>query len=144
MIRSILCNNTKEKQYERIEFMIKRIMMNLSIVLCLMFCQIVFAAGAAQFFNVSSTGTPGNVNIILCLNGKGPLTCQHYNVSALTLNINTISVGIGPGAIAITPNKTEAYVANNNDNTISVINTATNAVNTTILVGSQPDGIAII
>ena len=27
--------------------------------------------------------------MILCLNGKGPVTCQHYEVSALTLNIRT-------------------------------------------------------
>lgn len=46
-------------------------------------------AKSALFFNVSATGTPANISITLCLNGKGAISCQNYNVSALTLKILT-------------------------------------------------------
>lgn len=60
----------------------------ISVVLLLMVCQSVFS-GSGLLFNVSATGTPSNVDITLCLNGKGPLSCQHYHVSALALSIRT-------------------------------------------------------
>ncbi|WP_160116789.1 hypothetical protein [Legionella sainthelensi] len=44
---------------------------------------------SALFFNVSATGEPANLSITLCLNGKGPISCQNYNVSALTLTLFT-------------------------------------------------------
>lgn len=45
---------------------------------------------SAAFFKVSSTGmSPETISITLCLNGKGPLTCQNYNVSSLNLSITT-------------------------------------------------------
>ena len=49
-----------------------------------------------------------------------------------------IHVGNGPVGIAITPDGSKAYVANQFDNTVSVIATATNTVVTTIGVGSSP------
>lgn len=52
----------------------------------MMACQTLFA-GSGLLFNVSATGTPADVEITLCLNGKGALSCQNYNVSALSLNI---------------------------------------------------------
>lgn len=61
---------------------------NISVALFLIVCQCVFA-GSGLLFNVSATGTPSNVNITLCLNGKAALSCQNYNVSALTLSILT-------------------------------------------------------
>ncbi len=59
---------------------------NISFALLLMVCQSVFA-GSGLFFDISATGTSDNVNITLCLNGKGLLSCQNYDVSALTLSI---------------------------------------------------------
>lgn len=53
-----------------------------------MLCQSVFSQSGA-FFNVSATGASATINITLCLNGKGPLSCQNYNVSAVTLSIIT-------------------------------------------------------
>lgn len=47
------------------------------------------AAGSGLFFNVAATGPASQVSITLCLNGKGPLSCQNYMVSALNLNIRT-------------------------------------------------------
>ncbi len=61
---------------------------NISVTLLLIIGQNVFS-GSGLLFNVSATGTPSNMNITLCLNGKGPLSCQNYNVSALTLSILT-------------------------------------------------------
>ena len=46
-------------------------------------------ANAAQgaLFNVTTTGTPADVVIRLCLNGIGELSCQNYQLSALSLQI---------------------------------------------------------
>lgn len=52
----------------------------------MMVCKIIFA-GSGLLFDVSATGTSAEVEITLCLNGKGALSCQNYNVSALSLNI---------------------------------------------------------
>ena len=40
-------------------------------------------------FNVTSQGISANINITLCLNGHGALSCENYDVSALDLNIST-------------------------------------------------------
>ncbi len=47
-----------------------------------------------------------------------------------------ITVGKGPGAVAITPDGKRAYVTNSEDGTVSVITTATGAVSATITVGN--------
>ncbi|WP_133139928.1 WD40/YVTN/BNR-like repeat-containing protein [Legionella genomosp. 1] len=41
------------------------------------------------FFNIAASGETATVNITLCLNGVAPLSCQNYNVSALSLSIAT-------------------------------------------------------
>lgn len=46
--------------------------------------------------------------------------------------------------MAITPDGTRAYVANRRYDTVSVIDTASNAVLTTIPVGKNPEGVAIM
>jgi YVTN family beta-propeller protein len=53
-----------------------------------------------------------------------------------------VPVGVGPVAVAITPNGALVYVANSASNTVSVIGTATNAVMTTVTVTWAPDGVA--
>ena len=42
---------------------------------------------AGDLFSVSSGGTASDVSITLCSNGNGPLSCQNYNVTGLTLDI---------------------------------------------------------
>lgn len=50
---------------------------------------ILHAAPPGLFFNIKATGAPSEVNINLCLDGIGPLTCQNYTVNALDLAITT-------------------------------------------------------
>ena len=45
--------------------------------------------------------------------------------------------------MAITPDGTRVYVTNGNDDTVSVIDTASNTVLTTVGVGALPFGVAI-
>ena len=46
-------------------------------------------AESGSLFQVTATGTPAQVNITLCLNAKGPSSCQNFIVSALNLTITT-------------------------------------------------------
>lgn len=55
----------------------------------------------------------------------------------------TVPVGSIPCGVAITPDGAHVYVTNDGDGTVSVIDTATNAVSATITVGSVPLGVAI-
>ena len=43
----------------------------------------------------------------------------------------------------MSPDGTRLYVTNNDDNTMSVIHTATNTVTATIVVGSSPQAVAV-
>jgi hypothetical protein len=69
----------------------KRIIIRFGVALFLMIGQSALAGSSGPLFNVSATGTPAEVSITLCLNGKSPLSCQNYNVSALTLSISTVA-----------------------------------------------------
>ena len=58
--------------------------------------------------------------------------------------VGTIPVGEGPGAIAITPDGTMAFVTNENSHSVSVIDISTNMLaGSTDAVGDGPIGIAI-
>ena len=57
--------------------------------------------------------------------------------------VKTVTVGSGPVGVAITPNGSDAYVANRGSNTVSVIKTSINTVVKTVTVGTAPDGVAI-
>lgn len=54
-----------------------------------------------------------------------------------------INVGDGPIGLAVTPDGSDVYVANNNDDTVSIIDTFTNTVIDTVSVGNAPWGVAI-
>lgn len=47
-------------------------------------------AGTGNFFEITGSGAAATLDIILCLNGKGPLTCQNYTVTRQTLSIRTV------------------------------------------------------
>ena len=56
----------------------------------------------------------------------------------------TVTVGDGPGGVAITPDGAFAYVSNfQGSGTVSVIETSTNTVAATVTVGGGPHGVAI-
>lgn len=56
--------------------------------------------------------------------------------------IDTINIGTTPGALAITPDGSLIYAANQLDDTISVIRTSDNVVIETIIGGDQPFGVS--
>ena len=55
----------------------------------------------------------------------------------------TITAGANPSAAAINPRTNTLFVTNYSDNTVSVINGATNSVTATVLVGNHPAGVAV-
>ena len=57
--------------------------------------------------------------------------------------VANITVGNFPSAVAVTPDNAYVYVANNYDNTVSKINTATNTVIATINAGTAPLSVAV-
>jgi YVTN family beta-propeller protein len=56
---------------------------------------------------------------------------------------SAIPVGVRPLDVAVNPAGTRVYVTNNTENTVSVIDTATNTVVATITVGSGPREVAV-
>lgn len=46
-------------------------------------------AAAGNFFSITSSGAPAEINVTLCLNAKGTISCQNYDVSAVNLSILT-------------------------------------------------------
>ena len=77
------------------------------------------------------------------LQGSMPaLAAQVQAVRAAPHVVETIPVGEYPLGIAFNPRNGNLYVANTNDDTVSVIDGAANAVVATIPVGSSPRGLA--
>lgn len=67
-----------------------RIWKKLILVLTITLSQTTLAA-AGNFFDITGSGAPATLDIVLCLNGNGPLTCQNYTVTRQTLSIRTIT-----------------------------------------------------
>jgi YVTN family beta-propeller protein len=69
---------------------------------------------------------------------------QLTKLSNLDIDMNLIPVGKTPVGIAVDPNTNRIYVSNSNNNTVSVIDGATNRViGDPIPVGEGPRGIAV-
>jgi YVTN family beta-propeller protein len=97
------------------------------------------------------------VGVAITPNGQFAYVTNNSSNSVSMINTATntvvgspIAVGTMPEGVAITPNGQFAYVANTGSvppgepgDTVSVINTATNLVISTITVGNHPFGIAI-
>lgn len=88
-------------------------------------------SGIVAGYNNIMGGIENSITVVV------PSTLQTPNTI-----VQNITVGDGPQGIAITPNGQYAYVANNSDNSVSVINLATSNV-TTIDGFSGPTQIAI-
>ncbi len=70
------------------------------------------------------------------------ITNQLNNVYVINLASNTIStiiVGQLPYGVSVSPDGSKVYITNLGDSTVSVINTATNTITATIIVGTRPD-----
>jgi YVTN family beta-propeller protein len=52
--------------------------------------------------------------------------------------VTNIEVGNNPTGVAVTPDGKLVYITNSDDNTVSVIDTATNRVAATLAVGAGP------
>ena len=57
--------------------------------------------------------------------------------------MSPIKVEIDPFGVAVTPDGSKVYVANEGSGTISVINTTDNTVTYTVNVGDHPQGVAV-
>jgi YVTN family beta-propeller protein len=81
--------------------------------------------------------------------GNTPMSLAAFNtVLVIDTATNTfvgtpIPVGSNPEWVAVAPDGKHAYVANFGSNNVSVIDTATNTVVTTVPVGSKPNGVAV-
>jgi len=82
------------------------------------------------FVYVVSDSRPSTVSVLA--------TAMNTGTVVATIPVGTIAAGV-----AITPDGSSAYVANNQDNTVSVIDTTTKTVVSTIPVGVAPFGLAI-
>jgi len=74
--------------YNAIGTFMKRILLSCIALLTLLMQQ-TYASNSGLLFNVVAGGTPANLTISLCLNGKGALSCQQYAVSGLNLRVST-------------------------------------------------------
>lgn len=104
---------------------------------------------AKPLFNVIATGIPDNINITLCLNGKGPFSCQNFNVSALDLTITTTipnhvysfaGIKINTPNRAITKSVLDCTPADNGFCLFSVSNTSPKTISLYPTVGTNFQG----
>jgi YVTN family beta-propeller protein/VCBS repeat-containing protein len=71
-------------------------------------------------------------------------TNKQLDVKPSTPTVDSITVGANPQAITLSPDGTRAYVANYGSSSVSVINTATNALDgTAISVGAKPSAVTL-
>ncbi|MDI1352410.1 MAG: Ig-like domain-containing protein, partial [bacterium] len=61
-----------------------------SIIVLLCGISHVAIAETGDFFNVTGGGIQTRLNINLCLNGKGPLTCENHTITGQKLSIHTL------------------------------------------------------
>ena len=73
------------------------------------------------------------------------VTVRDVLVAELPVNsvVATPAVGDSPRAVALSPDGSRAYVANTDDDTVTVLNTADNSTVRTITVGDRPTAIAL-
>ncbi|MEL7425047.1 MAG: YncE family protein [Bacteroidota bacterium] len=106
-----------------------------------------WANGANQNANPSNPITiplPFTSKYTISAVAKGGAKSEPANVELSWINQSTISVGIGPSVIAITPDGKSALVTNYYGNTVSVIDLNTLTVKSpAISIGNVPSAIAI-
>jgi YVTN family beta-propeller protein len=70
--------------------------------------------------------------------------CNGVDTSGCNQTWSTIAVGNSPQALAFNPNNHTLYVANTNDDTVSIINTSSQSVVATVPVGAAPRAVGIV
>ncbi|VVQ27610.1 Virginiamycin B lyase [Pseudomonas fluorescens] len=98
------------------------------------------AAGRVSVSRVKGTRSSGSYS--LSATSGAQIASTTVTVTGLG-PVGSFPVRNGPYGIAVSPDGTRAYVCNLASNTVSVIDTATNRVLTTILVGNGPAGVAV-
>lgn len=83
-----------------------------------------------NFLYAIGDGRPGNVSVLATAMNTGSV-------------VATIPVGGIAQGVSISPDGASAYVANNGDNTVSVIDTTTRTVVATVPVGGGPFGLSV-
>ncbi|AEV71714.1 YVTN family beta-propeller repeat protein [Mycolicibacterium rhodesiae NBB3] len=68
---------------------------------------------------------------------------SHPDVVVTPHVVDTIAVGDAPAGVAVSPDSATVYVTNSGNDTVSVIDAATNTVTATIDVGDTPFGLAV-
>lgn len=99
----------------------------------------VLSNGDLQLYRGAATNLDGS-QVYHTLTGSTSVVV----VDAGTLmELTSITVGTNPRGLALTPTGDRLYVANNTDDTLSVIDMTTNLVIETVDVGERPDQLAI-
>ncbi len=76
--------------------------------------------------------------------GSTQVTVTSVPVSAAEVTLEaTVAVGPQPAGVAVSPNGTRTYIADNGSNAVSIVDTATNTALKSVLVGSNPYGVAV-
>ena len=94
--------------------------------------------------SVTSAGTFSNTSVVtanayVANSANGTVSVINTATNVVT---KTLTVGLNPYAVTLTPSGAFAYITNGNSNSVSIINTSSNTVTGTIAVGTNPYGIA--
>ncbi len=79
---------------------------------------------------------PAEAQPFAYVTNDGVASVSVIDTATNTVEAATITVGIEPEGVAVTPDGKHAYVTNFGSNTVSVIDTATNTVVATVPVGT--------
>jgi len=91
-------------------------------------------------FTLSAGGGTGNQGSFAYIAGSGGVSLLDTTTD---LVVNAIPISGEPYELAVSPDQTKVYVADNAGNSVSVVATANNTVTATIPVGLGPDGVAV-
>ena len=81
-----------------------------------------FANQSGSLFNIIASGTPSQVDITLCLNAKGPLSCEAHRVNALNLTLSTVAPNHRYAGAGIKINTPGYSIANSNVVCSAIVN----------------------
>lgn len=116
----------------------KQTINSLLIAAMLLFSSLIHAE-TGLLFNITESGASASADVILCLNGKGSLSCQNYHVSAQSLAISSTANHRYPaaGIKVLTPGyKATGCTPHSNGYCLFAVNSQTST--TILLHGGSP------